>query len=66
MSTLTGPIVGLGLALVSIAAWVTHVAWIITKLSSDQGATVSQMVLGGLGAFMPPVGVIHGCILWFS
>ena len=47
-------------------AWVTHVAWIIGKLASDGGVTVGQIGLGVIGAFMPPIGVIHGIILWFS
>lgn len=50
----------------SIAAWITHVVWIVDKLASDHGATGGQMVLGGLGAIMPPIGVIHGVILWLS
>lgn len=48
------------------AAWATHVIWIIAKLASDAGATAGQMVLGALGAFMPPVGVIHGFMIWFG
>lgn len=49
-----------------MAAWGTHVIWIVTKLASDHGATGGQMVLGALGALMPPVGIIHGVILWLS
>lgn len=48
------------------AAWVTHIVWIIGKLAGDAGATVGQMVLGALGAFMPPVGAIHGFMIWFG
>lgn len=47
-------------------AWFTHIIWIIKALASDKGATMGQMVLGGLGAFMPPVGVIHGYMIWFG
>lgn len=50
----------------AFVAWATHVLWIVDKLSSDTGATTGQMVLGGLGAFMPPVGVLHGLVIWFS
>lgn len=50
----------------AIAAWVTHVIWIIKTLASPVGATVGQMVLGAIGAFMPPIGVVHGFIIWFS
>jgi len=49
------------------AAWVTHVIWIIMTLaSSTPPATVGQMVLGALGVFIPPVGVIHGILIWFG
>lgn len=48
------------------AAWITHVVWIIKVLASAAGATFGQIALGVLGAFLPPIGVIHGLILWFS
>lgn len=50
----------------SIAAWVTHLVWIISALASDAGATMGQMVLGAVGAFMPPVGVVHGVMIWLG
>ena len=53
-------------AIACAAAWVTHVIWIIKVLASSAGATAGQMVLGALGAFMPPVGVIHGFMIWFG
>ena len=46
------------------AAWATHVIWIIKTLASDKGATVGQMFLGVLGSFIPPVGVVHGVLIW--
>lgn len=49
-----------------IAAWATHVVWVISKLASDTGATAGQIVLGAVGAFMPPVGVVHGFMIWFG
>jgi hypothetical protein len=49
-----------------VVAWITHVVWIIGKLASDHGATVGQMVLGAIGAFMPPVGIVHGFMIWFG
>lgn len=53
--------------LTGMAAWVTHVIWIISTLSSvSPPATIGQMVLGGIGVFMPPVGVIHGFLIWFG
>jgi len=56
----------LSLGIITAAAWITHVVWIVKALASSSGATMGQMVLGGLGAFMPPIGVVHGIILWFS
>lgn len=55
-----------GLIIACAAAWITHCVWIIKALASAAGATAGQIVLGILGAFMPPIGVIHGIILWFS
>lgn len=49
-----------------MCAWATHIAWTISILVSDAGATVGQMVLAGIGAFMPPVGVVHGLMIWFG
>lgn len=47
-----------------IGAWVRHVVWVIQTLASDKGATFGQMALGAIGAFMPPVGVVHGFMIW--
>lgn len=52
--------------IVPLAAWTTHIIWIIGALASQAGATAGQMVLGGIGAFMPPVGVIHGLMIWLG
>lgn len=49
-----------------LAAWFTHIVWIIGKIADAAGATVGQMVLGIVGAFMPPVGIIHGFMIWFG
>lgn len=60
-----------GLAILAFAvscfgAWITHLVWVIGKLASDQGVTVGQVALGVIGAFMPPVGVVHGFMIWFG
>lgn len=62
----TGIIAYAGIVVACLAAWATHVVWIVKALASASGATGGQMVLGALGAFMPPVGVVHGFIIWFS
>lgn len=51
-------------ALTTFGAWLTHVMWIIRKLAGDGGVTAGQMVLGVIGAVVPPVGVIHGLMIW--
>ena len=64
--TLVGLLFTLGLVLTSMAAWATHAIWIIKVLASTAGATAGQIVLGILGVVVPPIGVIHGILIWFS
>jgi hypothetical protein len=63
---LIGMVLMLAFVAASIVAWGTHVAWTIHKLSSDVGATMGQIFLGVIGAFVPPVGAIHGVMIWFG
>lgn len=42
-----------------LAGWINHVVW------TFQQETVVSMLLGGIGALVAPVGVIHGLVLWF-
>lgn len=56
----------LALAVTMLAAWITHIVWIIGKLASVTGPTVGQIALGAIGAFMPPVGMVHGIMIWFG
>ena len=56
----------LALIVAPIAAWITHLVWVISALASDVGATFGQMALGAIGAFMPPVGVVHGVMIWLG
>lgn len=48
----------------NIFAYLTHIVWSVKALMAD--ATVSQMVLAVAGTFLPPIGVIHGWVVWFS
>lgn len=57
---------GIAFAVACCAAWITHVVWIVTILAGNAGATAGQIALGAIGAFFPPVGVIHGFLLWLS
>ena len=54
------------LILSAIPAYITHFIWMITTMmATDPAATGGQMVLAILGVVAPPVGVVHGWILWF-
>ena len=50
----------------SIAAYITHILWGIKLLSAAVNPATGQIVLGVLGAVIPPVGVLHGWLLWFG
>jgi hypothetical protein len=64
--TASSTFASIAIAVAVLAAWITHIVWIIQKLASDAGATFGQMALGAIGAFMPPVGVIHGVMIWLG
>ncbi|WP_420406941.1 hypothetical protein [Hoeflea sp.] len=51
---------------VPAVAWITHLVWIISTLASDGGANGGQMLLGILGTFVPPIGMIHGILIWLG
>lgn len=51
---------------VMAVAWLTHIVWVIGKLAGPTGVTVGQIILALLGSFIPPVGVIHGIMIWFG
>lgn len=59
-------IFGVALMFGAAAAWVTHIIWVIGKLAGNAGITGGQVILGLLGSFVPPVGVIHGVMIWFG
>ena len=50
-------IVGLLLIVAMIPAWITHVVYSITN---------ELWVVLVVGAVVPPVGVIHGFMIWFG
>ena len=56
----------IAMALVAFAAWITHVMWVIGKLAGDAGITFGQLMLAVLGTFVPPIGVLHGIMIWFG
>ena len=60
-------ITGLITFLVSfLAAYITHLVWVINTLSSAVVITFGQFVLSMFGVFIPPIGALHGVIIWLS
>ena len=68
---------GLGTGLFTIAAigsYGTHLWWSVKMLSTMTsapgaeyvGPNIGQLAIGGVGTFMPPVGMIHGVMIWFG
>lgn len=55
----------LALIIAPIAAYVTHAVWWIKLLIDGQMDTVGEGFLALAGMICPPVGVIHGFIIWF-
>lgn len=60
-------ILAIGVGILSlIAAYITHIVWIVSTLAGPAGVTFGQFLLGFLGLFIPPIGVVHGLIIWFT
>ena len=49
-----------------IAGWATHIVWTIKLLTGTGNVTIEQLVFAALGALVPPLGSVHGFMLWFS
>ncbi len=64
--TMQMQIVGMAFAIFCFVAWGTHVVWAIMILNSYGEATWGQITLGVSGLFAPPIGVIHGVMIWFG
>lgn len=59
-------VVGLVGFIISLAAaWITHVIWWVKLLMNEEMDTLGELFLAGIGTFVPPIGIIHGYILWF-
>lgn len=53
-------IAGVSIVLTMIAGWLTNLFWLF-----KQGELTIQVIFGIIGAFLPPVGALHGIYLWF-
>ena len=49
----------------TLPAYITHIFWTITTLSSATAATGGQIFMAFFGLIIPPLGALHGWILWF-
>lgn len=60
-------VVFLCFALSAVAAWITHVIWIIRIFARPEfTATLGNILLGIFGVCVPPVGMIHGFMIWIG
>lgn len=56
---------GIAFFVVALSAWITHAMWAITLLMDEKLFTWGKLVLAVLGTVFPPIGVLHGFVLWF-
>lgn len=54
----------IALGVTVVAAWVTHVVACIGAITGDEVVGGVLMLL--LGVVIPPLGVIHGFMIWFG
>lgn len=62
---LTGILTAMVIVAGGIAAYITHLWWTVSMLFGDTDMAIKDLALALLGAFFPPIGVIHGVIIWF-
>lgn len=48
------------ICLAAIGGWITNLIWMF------QQSQIVPFLLGLIGTFIPPLGVIHGVWLWFA
>lgn len=52
----------LTLIVLGIAGWITNLIYIFTELD---GGFTTEWIISVVGAFLAPIGAIHGIVLWF-
>ena len=52
-------------ALSCIPAYFTHLYWTVTTLLGDGDMQIKDLALAIVGIIFPPIGVVHGFIIWF-
>lgn len=51
--------------LATVAAYITHLFWIISLLMSDVSVPAGKVIIAIVGLLVPPLGCVHGFWLWF-
>lgn len=50
-----------------VAAYITHLIWIVKILMFSSGSIpIGHAILAVIGLIFPPLGVIHGFVIWFT
>jgi hypothetical protein len=65
----TGGFLAIIVWLVGFAGYITHIMWCIKALVSTAvvgDILIKAIILGVIGAIVPPLGAIHGLVIWFS
>lgn len=55
--------------IVGVVGYITHIMWCIKVLASTAivgDILIKAVILGIIGAIVPPLGAIHGIVIWFS
>lgn len=50
----------------AVAAYITHLVWIVQMLASDAGMTAGKVLLSVFGTLFFPLGILHGYVIWFT
>lgn len=50
----------------ALAAFVTHLYWIIHLLMTSAAIPGGKVLLAVIGVLFPPFGCVHGVYLWFN
>jgi len=56
---------GIGFVVSLFAAYITHLVWSLTLLMNAQADTLSEWFLVLIGLVFPPLGIVHGYMIWF-
>ena len=63
---LTTALLILSAAISSFAAWITHIVFCISAITSAGGNVLGGVAMLLFGVLVPPLGVIHGWMIWFG